>query len=236
MMTGTQFNAQMAGIKMYKILNDNMVHYDYTYEPNALNDLSKTGEQFDSDPDCKPGGLYFCAESDMIIWISTSTCLIALIEIPEDAQISIGENKFKTDKMILGQPKSFDEFFSDTYLRTMPVNYLWAGSWYNLNVCELAKRSYVLGPDRFDFESKANLLFLVGMYYNGAEFLNSIKADVQTMLEDPVFRTHLAKTIKVVSVKSREWFDSNFPQHTDLLTALGLKVGLRFNFPFDKSD
>jgi hypothetical protein len=60
--------------------------------------------------------------------------------------------------------------------------------------------------------------------YHDIEFLDSIKADVQNMLEDPAFRSYVARTIGVISVKAREWFDSNFPQHADLITALGLKA------------
>jgi len=231
-MTGAEFNQQMAGTKMYKILNSSMIHYNYKYEPNALNDLSKTGEQFDPDPNCNPGGLYFCAESDMLMWISMSSCLIALIEIPQDAQISIGGHKFKTDKLILGQPITFDEFYSDDYLRTMSVNDLWADSSCKQLNYGLAKRSYLLGPDRYDFKSKTNLLCVTAEIYNGAEFLNSIKVDVQNMLEDPVFRTHIAKTIGVVSPNSRKWYNENFPQHTDLITALNLKPNQHYNFPF----
>jgi hypothetical protein len=63
--------------------------------------------------------------------------LIAAVEIPADAQVSIIEYKFdpnkwerytfeifKTDKLILGQPISlYKEFFSDVYISNLPANY-----------------------------------------------------------------------------------------------------------------
>jgi len=231
--TGAEFNARVAGTKMYKLLNRNLKHNGYKYEPNALNDLTKLGEQFDPDPNCNPGGLYFCAESDMLKWISVETCLIALIEIPQDAQVSVGDKKFKTDKLILGQPITFDEFYSDDYLRTMSINDLWAGCYgFKTIKYEVAKRSYLMGPDRYDFKSKTNLLCVTAQMYNGAEFLNSIKVDVQNMLEDPVFRTHIAKTIDILCPNSCKWYNENFPQHTDLITALNLEPNQHYNFPF----
>ena len=156
-LTGAQFNerARNTGTKMFKVLNSDFIHNNYTYKLHALNDLSQLGEQFDPDPNCTPGGLYFCAESDILVWLCTMDGqLIAPVEIPDDAQVSVGDSKFKTDKLYIGQPMSFQDFYSDAYIRSMPQSYIshayrWhsepAGSLLNI----VARRHYKLNPDAY---------------------------------------------------------------------------------------
>jgi len=232
-MTGAEFNEQYAGTKMYKILYDNMIHFGYKYKPNALNGLDKLGEQFDPNPDCRPGGLYFCAEPDVIKYIDNiSYPLIALVEIPADARISVGEHKFKTDKLILGQPIEIDVFFSDEYVRNLSVDYLKKPHRGGSYMWHLTKRMYLLDPERFEWIHKTNLLFFA-LRYRNIGFLNQIKDGVRKMLEDPQIERNLIGQVRTtmdrVDLEVINWLKMYFPQYAALIGAIEVQYFSWYN-------
>jgi hypothetical protein len=227
-MTGAEFNKQIANIKMYKVLNGNMVHYGYKYEPNALNDLSKTGEHFNPDPDCKPGGLYFCTELYVLEFIKMmGEPLIAPVEIPADARISIGDHKFKTDKMILGTPITRDEFYSDELLRSFPEEYLEKimSTYPSDFEWKLSKRVYFLTPDKINDKLKISFL-QVSVHHRDVDFLGSIERDVREMLVNQKIEYDFIASLYYIDRMGSdfdvviEWFRVHFPQNADLLDAL----------------
>jgi len=235
-MTGAQFNAQMAkaNTKMYKILNGNLINCGYKYELNALNSLDKTGETFNPDPNCKPGGLYFCAESEILKFLCCvgPTKKIAQVEIPPDAQVSVGENKFKTDKLILGQPIMVDEFFSDEYVSNMPADYLMRCFWGYRPTWEIAKRLYLLAPDKTESKYKIQLLY-TAIRNDDVTFLDLIRSDVQKMLADSQIERDLFEILRDSPGQSEsviEWFSTHFPQHDALIYALMRKDDRYVNF------
>lgn len=239
-MTGAEFNTKMSNIKMCKLLNGDLKHYSYTYEPNTLNGLDKTGEKFDPDPDCKPGGLYFCAESEIIRFLGCVGPIkkVVLVEIPLDAQISVGSDKFKTDKLIIGQPTTFDEFFSDEYITNMPVDYLMRCVWGYRPIWGIAKRRYLLAPDKTDTKYKLQLLH-TAVQQQDITFLDLIRSDIQKMLIDPQIDKDLIHLLKDAPWQSEsviKWFSTHFPQHTALINSLKRKDIRHKKFPFgDKS-
>jgi len=222
-MTGAEFNVQMAGIQMYKVLNYDLVHHDYKYVPGALNQLNSFREQFDPDPDCKPGGLYFCAESDILRWVNCVTLipapLIVRVEIPDDARISIGEYKFKTDKLILGQPVTFDKFFSDEYISNMGVDYFNADCWRKRIVWQIMKKQYLLNPIKFDDVSHHKTKLMIYAVQNAdIEFLDLMlgNRDIQKIMAhrpyDNIVLNLLGSTLPPLD-SVIEWFGTHFPQH-----------------------
>jgi len=238
--TGAEFNARVAGTKMYKLLNRNLKHYGYEYEPNALNDLTKLGETFNPNPDCRAGGLYFCAESDILHWAHMcNDPLIAPVEIPDNSQISIGEHKFKTDKLVLGQPKTFEEFYSDSYIRNMPLSYFHNVCPGDTIVWKLVKKHYllmlVLNSDKSNKSDKAvesdihkadHVLGLLkeSVLYGDIEFLDFLRNErvVQDVLAKPEIDEQVQKLIGHESASQNVigWFETHFPQQTELIESL----------------
>ena len=235
-MTGAEFNTHMANTKMYKLLNSDLIHNGYKYEPNALNDLTKLGEQFDPDPDCKPNGLYFCAESEIIRFLGCVGPIkkVVLVEIPLDAQVSVGPDKFKTDKLIIGEPTTFDEFFSDEYITNMPDDYLMRCFWGYRPIWEIAKRRYLLAPDKTESKYKLQLLY-IAVQQQDVTFLDLIRSDIQKMLTDPQIDKDLINLLKDAPWQSDsviEWFSTHFPQHTSLINSLKRKDKRHSKFSF----
>lgn len=225
-MTGAEFNRSMANTKLYKLLNGNLKHYDYTYEPNALNGLDKTGEVFNPDPNCKPGGLYFTMESmilkftSCVMW-SPVAPLIVRVEIPDDGQISIGTHKCKTDKLILGQPIPFDEFFSDEYISTMDVDELDVDDWRCTPVWTIIKKQYMLNPLKNDSNEvlcrKRNQM-IHAIRVADIEFLDLMlgNRDIQKIMAQ---RSHVSFLVVLFGYETKldssviEWFSTHFPKH-----------------------
>jgi len=123
-MTGAEFNEAYGKYEMIKILRRDLTHKGYTYEPNKLNKLRCA---FNPDADCKPGGLYFCKSKHVFTHIEIALRpnsltdlnnypLVAKVEIPDDAIISVGAHKFKTNKLILGQPINIDTYITDEWI------------------------------------------------------------------------------------------------------------------------
>ena len=85
--TGKEFNGNY-NQKFYKILNSNMEHYDHTYI-NGVN--------------INNSGLYFTELNKLAIWLNHNPNLtyIVSVEIPNDANVCVEKNKFKTNKIIV---------------------------------------------------------------------------------------------------------------------------------------
>lgn len=89
-------------VRLWKILNSNMIHYNYKYHV-GLNVLKET---FNPSGDCKSGGLY-------VTWCPwrylSYGAQIAEVKLPLDAQVWASDDKLKTDKLILGVPTKFED-------------------------------------------------------------------------------------------------------------------------------
>lgn len=117
--SGEQFNKTYGKYEMITILRRDMTHHGYKYKPNKLNELHNA--------DCMLVGLYFCKSKHIFTFVelafmsadythSSTHPLIAYVEIPDDAIISVGTHKFKTNKLILGQPVEIDEYITDEWI------------------------------------------------------------------------------------------------------------------------
>jgi hypothetical protein len=220
-LTGAEFNALMAktGTKLCKVLNHDLIHYNYKYVPGILNILHRFRHKFNPDPNCKPGGLYFCAESEILRWIDlVDRPLIAYIRIPDNAQISIGEHKFKTDMLILGEPITLEAFCSTDAVKNLSIDFINDPGWDYRCEWRTVKKVYELVPDKFDPKRKAKLLYSA-IRNSDAGFLDALvqKGDVQKMLEDPQIKERLAELLSGYNI---EWFASHYPRHADLIHKL----------------
>lgn len=230
-LTGAQFNAQTAGIQMYKVLHSNFLHNKYKYEPDTLNSLDKTGEKFDPDPDCEPGGLYFCAEAELFRYIDMvgrPQPLIIQIKIPPDANVSIAEHKYKTDKMILvGQPVTFEAFYTDEYVSNLPIDTVMMCCFEYRRMWDIVKRMRVLVPNKFNNLAVYHKIKLLrgAVWHNDVGFLDLMfdSDDMQKLLTKPAIVTHVCETFTYMPKANDSvigWFGTRFQQHAELVYAL----------------
>ena len=90
-LTGEEFNRIHSDTKFYKVLNDSLCHYDFTYKEGLNIDTNL----FTPRSTCSAGGLYFCEEDKLARYL----CRYG--SIPNDALVYKEEDKFKTNKIIL---------------------------------------------------------------------------------------------------------------------------------------
>jgi len=102
--SGKKFNKIYKDIKMYKFLNDDMIHNNFEYQLG----LNIDTEDFNPTDTCSKGGLYFCEESKCHLYWDNFGKYLGYVEIPNDAHIYIEDDKFKADKIILKKIEPFD--------------------------------------------------------------------------------------------------------------------------------
>ena len=117
--TGAEFNKAYEGIKLYKFLNNDLKHFDFTYKVG----LNIDTEQFNPTDKCSKGGLYFCEESKCYFYCSAYGTKMALIEIPDDARVYVEKHKFKTDRLIIKEITDFCDNDDSYWLDILPNNY-----------------------------------------------------------------------------------------------------------------
>lgn len=101
--------SDLKDVKLYKILNSTLKHYDHQYTL-GLNVL--TGD-FSPYGNCGAGGLYITDKPHR--WIGSGT-LIATVTLPDDAQVWATRDKYKVNKLILGEWK---EISDEIYLQSV---------------------------------------------------------------------------------------------------------------------
>jgi hypothetical protein len=94
-LTGKEFKEQY-GIKFYKFLAKDFIHNGFNYKIGLNVDTKK----FHPSGQCNEGGLYFTDKKNILSFSEYGPNL-GVIEIPDDAQVYIEENKFKADKLEL---------------------------------------------------------------------------------------------------------------------------------------
>lgn len=99
-LSGAEFNKIYKVFTFYKFLNDNLIHHGFKYML-GLNEDTKDG-------------LSFCDESPFHLRFEKYGPILAFIEIPDDAQIYVEKDRFKTDKLIITQISDLsNDFFDD---------------------------------------------------------------------------------------------------------------------------
>ena len=96
-LTGKEFNALHADKKFYKVLNDSLCHYDFTYTAG----LNVNTQSFKPSGTCRSGGLYFCEEAHLPLYLVEYGSIYATVSIPEDALVYKEDVKYKANKLIL---------------------------------------------------------------------------------------------------------------------------------------
>lgn len=96
-LTGTEFNTIHSNKNFYKVLNDSLCHYDFTYTDG----LNVDTLPFNPSQTCCSGGLYFCEEIYLPLYLCHYGSIYATVSIPNDALVYKEAQKYKTNKLIL---------------------------------------------------------------------------------------------------------------------------------------
>lgn len=102
LITGTQLNELCPDVEFVKTTFDGEIHNGLQYK-EGFNTMLE-GENFNPDPHCLPGGLYFCAITDHLNWIKyrgKNATSIWDVTIPPQAQVVVMKNKIKADMIVL---------------------------------------------------------------------------------------------------------------------------------------
>lgn len=113
--SGFKFNEIYKGKKFYKFLNNNLIHHKFQYGLGLNVDVLS----FNPNGKCLPGGLYFCEQDKCYKYWNHFDCRVATIEIPDDANVYIEEDKFKADQLTIKEIKHFDEMDEDIWINIL---------------------------------------------------------------------------------------------------------------------
>ena len=94
--SGEEFNEKYKEYEFYKLLRKDLTHYGYTYKDGLnvdVNELNQKGG-------CSIGGLYFTEKNKIPMWMNAYS-FITKCFIPNDAKVCVGNNKFRSDKLIV---------------------------------------------------------------------------------------------------------------------------------------
>lgn len=116
--SGTEFNILYKDVNFVKLTSEDENHNDLQFHDGLNEDILP----FYPHGACHAGGIYFIDEKVMKSWIYYNMkfmVYVRSVQIPDDAQVYIENNKFKTDKIILGSRQNISE---ETYIDAI-INY-----------------------------------------------------------------------------------------------------------------
>ena len=96
-LTGKEFNALHADKKFYKVLKNSLCHFGFIYNEG----LNVDTQPFNPSSTCSKGGLYFCEEEHLPLYLFSYGSICATVSIPEDALVYKEDTKYKANKLIL---------------------------------------------------------------------------------------------------------------------------------------
>jgi len=113
---GKQFNELNTNTKFYKFMYDDLKHYNFEYKIG----LNINTEQFD--PSTSGKGLYFCCESQCHLYWHLYGTKLASVQIPDDARVHVGQNDFKTDRLIITDIVDFYDVADSFWINNIILN------------------------------------------------------------------------------------------------------------------
>jgi hypothetical protein len=113
-LTGAEFNARYANVKMYKLVKEDLTHHGVTF----VNGLNVDPIPFNAGGICDAGGIYFTEEQYLTDWLGYIDELkyICPVTVPDDARVytQLSQKKFKADQLVidLDGKKTIVDFFN----------------------------------------------------------------------------------------------------------------------------
>ena len=103
-LSGADFKKRFADKKFVKLTKRTENHNGFRFTTGLNTDTVA----FNPSDECQPGGIYFCELEKIGQWVQydqTHCVNYRMIEFPDDARVYVEEDKFKADKLILGEKK-----------------------------------------------------------------------------------------------------------------------------------
>ena len=107
-LTGKEFNEKYVGQKFVKLTNKEEKHNGYEFKSG----LNVDTVPFDPQGSCRAGGIYFCELGKLSKWLEYGyqrMYYARVVSIPDDAQVYEEEDKWKADKLVLGERRTIAE-------------------------------------------------------------------------------------------------------------------------------
>ena len=101
LLDGKTFNDCYREKQLIKLTNKLENHNGYQFQTG----LNIDSNEFNPSGECQRGGIYFCLWEKLSMWLNYSRSPMfyaRLVTIPDDAKVWIEKDKFKTDRLILG--------------------------------------------------------------------------------------------------------------------------------------
>src|SRR5579871_2934235 len=98
--SGTEFNRKYAGKTFVKLTNERENHNGFQFRDG----LNVDSLQFNPHGECRPGGIYFCLETELPRWLHYNEKTMVYcreVTIPNHAKVYDEGDKFKADRLIL---------------------------------------------------------------------------------------------------------------------------------------
>src|SRR5579872_410359 len=120
--SGLEFNKLCGKMKLVKLTNETENHNGFQFQDGVNVD----NVPFNPSGQCSKGGIYFIDSTAINRWRSYSNVgkmiYIRNVSIPDDARVYIEEEKFKTNKIILGPKMIIENYLEDPYYLEDPEN------------------------------------------------------------------------------------------------------------------
>lgn len=107
-MTGLQFKEATPGKIFYKLTNAAECHFGFKYKTGYNEDHLP----FNPKGTCSAGGLYFTEYDKIGLWIGSCGWYMRQVEIIDDSLVYIEQNKFKTNKFILREKQTINDWIN----------------------------------------------------------------------------------------------------------------------------
>ena len=107
-LTGKEFNEKYGDKKFVKLTNESENHNGYQFQTG----LNVDTVEFNPKGSCQPGGIYFCELGKLSKWLEYYYQKMVYgrsVSIPEDAEVYEEEDKWKADRLVLGEREEIGE-------------------------------------------------------------------------------------------------------------------------------
>ena len=107
-LTGKEFNEKYLDKTFVKLTNKDENHNGYEFRSG----LNEDTVAFNPEGSCRAGGIYFCDLGKLPIWLDYGDkCMYyaRLVSIPDDAWVYEEEDKWKADRLVLGERQTIGE-------------------------------------------------------------------------------------------------------------------------------
>ena len=99
--SGKEFNTRFNGVRFVKLTNKIENHYNFQYKDGLnIDTIPLTNKK-----ECEVGGLYFTEFNKFLLYLNNNV-YIRDVKIPDDANVCILTDKFKSDKIFLEERTS----------------------------------------------------------------------------------------------------------------------------------